>query len=153
MAKQYSEVFKRNCVQKLTDLKAKGIVRINKVEVKNVRELVKALDISNDSLYKWNKVYFATKSNDNDVSDDFFDSETKPKSEQEISSGEIFGIRYYSWFARNLGVKNYSRMVLVQLKLAIGNELIKQSGLVDMNKASKKLSQNAINYIKEHGEL
>ena len=33
-------------------------------------------------------------------------------------------------------------MVLAQLKLTIGNELIKQSGLVDMKTASRKLKQN-----------
>ena len=140
MAKQYSEVFKRNCVQKLTDLNAKGIVRINKVEVKNVRELVKALDISNDSLYKWDKLYPSEKSGNNDVSDDFFDSEPKrSKTEQNIDSGEIFGIRFYSWLAKNLKVKNYSRMVLAQLKVAIALILIDESSLIDIQKVMRKL--------------
>lgn len=140
MAKQYSEVFKRNCVQKLTDLKALGIVRINKVEVKNVRELVKALDISNDSLYKWDKLYPSEKLGNNDVSDDFFDSEPKrSKTEQTVDSSEIFGIRFYSWLAKNLKVKNYSRMVLAQLKVAIALILIDESSLIDIQKVMRKL--------------
>jgi hypothetical protein len=177
MAK-YTEQFKSYAVGLLKKLKEKGIIVIDGIEVKNVRQLVHELDISSYSLYGWVKIFSnrieCTKEswckayqpisdeNENcnllsecadfiDIKDelsetteiDFFDS--KDIEVSIVSTGEkkeIFGIRYYSWFARNLSVKGYSSMVLAQLKLAIGNKLIEQSGLIDMNKASKKLKQN-----------
>lgn len=47
---------------------------------------------------------------------------------------DIFGIRFYSWLAKSLGVKNYSRMNLKQLQCALGLALIKESGIVDTKK-------------------
>lgn len=143
MAKQYSLTFKKNCVQKLNDLKAKGIVVINKVEVKNVRELVKALGVSNDSLYTWAKLYPRAEIEKSDISDDFFDEKDIEISTQlPGEKKEIFNQRYLGWMAGILGIKYYSNMLIPQLKVAIGNELIKQSGLVDMKKASKNLKKN-----------
>ena len=57
----------------------------------------------------------------------------------------IFNQRYLGWMAGMLGIKGYSNMLVPQLKVAIGNELIKQSGLIDTKKASKKLKKNGDN--------
>lgn len=151
MAK-YTEGFKRKAVALLTKLNKNGIVIVDGLQISNVRQLCFELNISTWSIYSWDKIY-NPKDLDIDDSDDDLDIDEQILDgdedwfgqEKKKSTGnqkEIFGIRYYAWFARNLGVKGYSSMVLAQLKLAIGNELIKQSGLVDMNKASKKLSQN-----------
>jgi len=147
MAK-YDMQFKSYAVGLLRKLKKEGIIGVGDgVEVKNVRELVANLGVSSYSIYKWEKELYGSKLEViDDSDDDFFDD-----SDIEISivntgeKKEVFGIRYYSWFARNLGVKNYSKLVLAQLKLAIGNKLIEQSGLIDMNNASKKLKQNGDN--------
>lgn len=147
MAK-YTEVFKRKAVALLSELNEKGTIVIDSIEIKNVRELVKFLNVSNYSLYGWNKLYGEADEfvdNIKNVKIDFFDDKEVEKFSAPGEKSDIFGIRYYAWFARNLGVKNYYNMVLAQLKLAIGNELIKQSGLVDVNKASKKLKQNGDN--------
>lgn len=39
---------------------------------------------------------------------------------------DIFGIRYYSWFAKNKHISNYSRMNLNELKMAIAEKLISE---------------------------
>ena len=77
----------------------------------------------------------------NEVSEkDFFISAQDKKSV--VKEKEIFNQCYYGWFAGMLGIKGYSNMLVPQLKIAIGNELIKQSGLIDMNKAKKNLKKN-----------
>lgn len=43
---------------------------------------------------------------------------------KQIASKDIFGLRFYSWLARSLGVKGYSNMNLKQLKVKIGKYLI-----------------------------
>ena len=145
MAK-YNEQFKINAVGLLRKLKEQGIIVIDSIEIKNVRMLVHELGISSYTIYKWNKELYGeivevNDDSDDDSDDDFFDD----KESITISTGEkkdIFGIRYYAWFARNLGVKNYSSIVLALLKLAIGNKLIEQSGLIDMKRASGSLKVN-----------
>jgi len=39
----------------------------------------------------------------------------------------IYGLRFYGWYAKNLGIKNYSKMSLKALKKAIGLILIGES--------------------------
>lgn len=204
----YSESFKISAVHEFGVLKREGILKVGNIEIKNVRELCAFLDISSQSLYRWEKKYSVPKSIkkevfdegegnllDENISDDTdFEemAEYKEKmakayknggdiqeSESELmklhlsesnevskkdffvpvqdekkgvyfpkkSTGEkeIFNQRYYGWFAGMLGVKYYSNMLVPQLKLTIGNELIKQSELIDMNKASKKLKKNGDN--------
>jgi len=53
--------------------------------------------------------------------------EEKLKSEMR---NRALSIRKLASQARDLGIQNYSRMTLAQLKLQIGNELIKSSGLI-----------------------
>ena len=149
MAK-YTEGFKRKAVEILNKLKEKGTLNIKDyegdvIQVKNVRELVKALGVSSESLYKWVKLFSNEKSENKDDSDDFFEPEIESQiGKKSVGSGEkvIFNQRYYGWFAGMLGIKGYSNMLVPQLKLTIGNELIRQSGLIDMNKASGKLKKN-----------
>ena len=255
MAKHYHESFKMDVVSSLRLLKEKGIIRLEKEEIKNVRQLCQYFDISSYTLYKWIKlfpvkkseinddsdenipkriecyaenwckayqsdyeegygncnmlgdckgfkplddiakdlifkdkmkeaykdgdahesesekaifsskplevseeddydgIYFekesrmATKSDNFDIEDsemrkDFFSPGNEKKIGQDKKKKEIFNQRYYGWFAGMLGIKGYSNMLVPQLKLTIGNELIRQSGLIDMNKAAVKLKVN-----------
>ena len=214
----YSESFKRNAVEFLSKLRNTGKFELNNIEIKNIRELCVFLDVSSQTLYRWEKIFPLQKSKINDVSDDNFEIDTikniieceksswcksfqsdddegygacnmigecdgfiEVKDAQESESDlmklhlgesnevskddffspeaikkgtkktkstgkkEIFTQRYYGWFAGMLGIKGYSNMLVPQLKLTIGNELIRQSGLIDMNKASAKLKKNGIN--------
>ena len=162
MAK-YTEGFKRKAVALLTKLNKKGVVIIDDTEIRNVRQLCFHLGISSWSIYNWDKMYNPKDDNsddldiDDDIDDDvdFFDEKEIEVAIQVPGENKVkFGIDFWMHVARNLGLKNYRKYKsLEQLKLAIGNELIRDSGLVDMNKASKKLSKNAINYIEKHGRL
>ena len=190
MAK-YSDEFKISSVAKLELLNEKGTIKLDGVQIKNVRQLVAFLDVSSYSLYKWvNEIKYEGNMDEVEVEKEAIENrrvcilegsckayqsdfdegygncnmigECNQFREKQILDGdenwfgqekidstgdqkEIFGIRYYAWFARNLGVKNYSSMVLAQLKVAIGMKLIEQSGLIDMNKIAKKLSKNGDN--------
>ena len=163
MAK-YTEVFKLHAVKLLKELNEKEIVIVNSVEIKNVRALILELGCSSYSLYGWDKIY-NPKEFDGEVKDlepidididdfDLFDVERLDKTTGEKYNMDIkkmkrdaikeFAInqRNMSSLAQALQISNYSSMKLAHMRLAIGNELIKLSGLVDMNKASKKLKQN-----------
>ena len=233
--KKYGLSFRQNAVLSLSDLKKDGILKVGNIEIKNVRDLCGYLDISSNTLYRWQKEFSGLKSEkkdtfdnsgekiengerikfkekmkkayenggdihesesdlmSNSATDDDFDDihytkETRiaTKGDKKIGNGkykqfkttdaekkaygkrveneikgflelpvqdkkktpgkkstgdqkEIFGIRYYAWFARNLGVKGYYNMVLAQLKATIGLELIEQSGLIDMKKGIAKI--------------
>lgn len=190
----YSEGFKRNAMDYLNELREKGKFQLNNIDITNIRELCVFLDVSSQTLYRWEKSFSILKSLKKDISDELSYIERIAKARESVdiqesesdlmklhlgesnenskqagtsffvpvidekkakSTGEkvIFNQRYLGWMAGMLGIKYYSDMLIPQLKLAIGNELIKQSGLIDMNKASEKLSQNAINYIEKHGRL
>ena len=57
-------------------------------------------------------------------------TETQESYLDEISETPIkFGIRFYAWFAGELGIPNYSTLRLSMLKLKIGLHLIEESGL------------------------
>jgi len=132
MTKKYDIGFKQNCVQYLRELKIDGIVKIAGISepIENVRDLVKALGISSYTLYKWDKEI------------EFDLDEVKVKKEKKVQGPKViiepeisidsnlFGLRYYSWFAKANKIKGYSRMNLNQLKLKIGMQLIRESGLV-----------------------
>lgn len=57
---------------------------------------------------------------------------------------DIFGIRYFAWFGRTLGIKGYNKMPLAQLKLKIGIKLIKESGLINNDKVIEALRLEGI---------
>ena len=138
MTKKYTENFKQNAVQYLRELKIDGFVKISGLDsnlglgenIENVRDLCKALRISSYTIYKWDKEI------------EFDIDEVKEKKEKKVQGPKViiepeisidsnlFGIRYYSWFAKANGLKGYSRMNLNQLKLKIGMQLIRESGLV-----------------------
>ena len=132
MTKKYTENFKQNAVQYLRELKIDGSVNIAGISepIENVRDLVSALQISSYTIYKWDKEI------------EFDIDEVKDKKEKKVQGAKViiepeisidsnlFGIRYYSWFAKANGLKGYSRMNLNQLKLKIGMQLIRESGLV-----------------------
>lgn len=161
----YTEGFKRKAVALLTELNKEGVVIIDGTEIKNVRQLCFHLGISSWSIYNWKETYYfidnipeveiddfdglsASEIKDElssiETNEDFFDDKDIEVSIQSPSENKVkFGIDFWMHVARNLGLKKYRQYKsIAQLKLAIGNELIKQSGLVDMNKASKKLKQN-----------
>lgn len=146
MAK-YTEVFKLHAVKLLKELNKKGIVEVNSVEIKNVRMLVQELGCSSYSLYGWDKIY--NPKDDSDKNDNMDIKKMKRDAIKEFAINQ----RNMSGLAQALQISNYSSMKLAHMRLAIGNELIKLSGLVDVNKVSKKLSKNAINYIEKHGRL
>lgn len=141
MTKKYDIGFKQNAVQYLRELKIDGMVSIAGISepIMNVRDLVKALNISSYTLYKWDKEI------------DFDLDEVKDKKEKkgakviiepEISiDKDLFGIRYYSWFCKANNIKGYSRMNLNQLKLKIGMQLIRDSGLIKTKIKSKSMTE------------
>ena len=53
-----------------------------------------------------------------------------------------FGIRFYSWMARQLKIKNYGSIPIKQLMLVIGKALIKESGLVDFKKILNNIKKD-----------
>lgn len=165
MAK-YTEGFKAHAVSLLNALKEKGMIVIDSLEIRNVRQLCGELDISSYSLYEWVKVY-NPKEDDNETDDeldiedqildgdaDWFgqEKEIKTKTTGEINQIKKDAIKEFatnqrsmSTLAQALQIPNYSNMKVAQMRLAIGNELIKLSGLIDMNKAKRKLKQNGDN--------
>jgi len=134
MAK-YTLVFKKQCVAYWKQLQEKGIVEIKTkkgiVKANNIRELVKVLEITNSSLYSW-----LEKFGDEAISMKEIEA-LIPTLEYDETYGEslddtitmVLDNSYFMTLARALKVKNY-RMPLKQLYVAIGNELIKRSGLV-----------------------
>jgi len=135
MTKKYNENFKQNAVQYLRELKIDGIVKVADISepIENVRDLVKALGISSYTLYKWDKeIEFKLEQY----------CEIREKKEKKVQGAKViiepeisidkdlFGIRYFSWFCKANGLKGYSKMNLNQLKLIVGMQLIRESGLV-----------------------
>lgn len=151
----HSEKFKIECVSKLELLQELGTINIKGVQIKNVRELVNFLGISSFSIYKWQKEFEyngIVVSNESDSNLDLFEgvisqSEKEalmPTLEYDDSIDDsddtitmVLDNTYFMTLARALKVKNY-RMPLKQLYVAIGNELIKRSGLVE-NGVKKEL--------------
>lgn len=144
MTKKYDIGFKQNCVQYLRELKIDGSINVAGISepIENVRDLVSALGISSYTLYKWDKEI------------DFDLDEVKNKKEKKVQGAKIiiepeisidkdlFGIRYYAWFCKANGIKGYSRMNLNQLKLKIGMQLIRESGLVETKIKSESINGN-----------
>ena len=144
MTKKYTENFKQNAVQYLRELKIDGSVNIAGIikPIENVRDLVKSLGISSYTIYKWDKEI------------DFDIDEVKEKKEKKVQGpktiiepeisidSDLFGIRYFSWFAKANGYKGYSRMKLEQLKLKIGMQLIRESGLVKTQIKAESINGN-----------
>lgn len=125
--KKYSESFKMSSVKALRTMKRLGIIRINKIEVKNVRELVKALDISTDSLYNWNKLYSKKKLKDIIVPGELeIENLDVNLDKVSIIPGEksVFGLRFWGFVAKWMKIKNYARLDLNGLKKAVGKALL-----------------------------
>ena len=142
MTKKYDIGFKENAVQYLRELKIYGIVNVAGISepIGNVRDLVSALGISSYTLYKWDK---EIEFNLFEVKDKKDKKVQGPKivPEFEISiDKDLFGIRYYSWFCKANRIKGYSRMNLNQLKLKIGMQLIRESGLVKTRIRSESIN-------------
>jgi len=158
----HSEKFKIECVSKLELLQELGTINIKGVQIKNVRELVNFLGISSFSIYKWQKEFEyngIVVSNESDSNLDLFEGvisqsekealmptleydDSIDDSDDTIDDSDdtitmVLDNTYFMTLARALKVKNY-RMPLKQLYVAIGNELIKRSGLVE-NGVKKEL--------------
>lgn len=127
MAK-YSEEFKANAVRCLVVLKKEGCIEMGGVDCFNVRQLVKELGISSYTLYKWygKAIVKEEREQTKTETNNFVVESTVIKKEVKRID---FGIDFWMHVARNMGIKNY-RMNLNQLKLKIGTELIKSTGLV-----------------------
>lgn len=163
MAK-YTEGFKRKAVALLKELNDKGIVIVDGLQISNVRQLCFELDVSSYSIYGWDKIYNPKDDNSDDeldIEDQILDGDAdwfgQEKAIKTKTTGEINQIkkdaikefatnqRSMSTLAQALQIPNYSNMKVAQMRLAIGNELIKLSGLVDMNKAKRQLKKNGDN--------
>ena len=145
------------CVGQLELLKELGTINIDGVQIKNVRELVAFLKISSYSLYKWQKQLNYLGRNMDELKKEIIDdmSETIVKEKlipdairdeftmeafgKQEAKQDIFGIRYFAWFGRTIGIKGYNKMPLAQLKLKIGIKLIKDSGLINNDKVIENL--------------
>jgi len=145
MVKQYSIKFKRNALAHLLKIKRGQETFIRKREISNVRDLCTSLNISSYSLYKWEKELGYDDIEESDIEAMQFDENKEEELFEEFESmnghytmsdkkedvsSTIFGIRYYSWFAKVHGIKDYSSLSLSQLKLQLGLKLLKESGLV-----------------------
>jgi len=154
MVKQYSIKFKRNALAHLLKIKRGQETFIRKKEISNVRDLCTSLNISSYSLYKWERELGYDDIEESDIEAMQFDENKEEElfeefesmnghytmsDEKEDVSNTIFGIRYYSWFAKLHGIKNYSSLPLSQLKLQIGLKLLKESGLVPTIESSKEV--------------
>lgn len=136
MAK-YTEVEKSEILRKFYLLKQEGGVEINGETIINVREFCKEVGISSYTLYQWNAKFVVKEEREesenllgelSDLKDDLDNFVGTSVVKKEVKRID-FGIDFWMHVARNMGIKNY-RMNLNQLKLRIGNELIKSTGLI-----------------------
>jgi len=149
MAKRYDIAFRKKAVAYLNILNEQDFIFYNSRKVENVRDLCLELDVSSSTLYGWKKEFenrkVALTIEEQEKARDFFDTsdiEEEIKNDSEIDDievqnekqNELFGIRFYSWMAKNHGIKGYSKMTLKQLKVSLGLALIKSSGLVHDNR-------------------
>lgn len=151
MPLKYTKGFKDNALTLLKKLQEQGKFKLNGKSITNVRKLCSHLGISSYSLYRWEKeatgIPVPLKKPKIDISKpkDVVQKVDKPFpkqkriNESDLSKG-IFGIRFYSWYARILEIKDYGRLSLKQLKHRIGLKLLKESGLTSSytKKAIKK---------------
>ena len=160
MAKTYSMDFKLEAYDYFLELQKDGFCYPNGVQVKNVRDLCRELEISSYSLYKWipqmeallekernepKEPEIPYQANKNVV------SHTK----QEIKEIEQNAVRKYVFSLRSLGslasalnISGYSSMSVENLKLFVGVELIKESGLVDTIKREHLINDNERTFVK-----
>ena len=142
MAKTYSMDFKLEVYDYFLELKREGITHPNGVQVKNVRDLLTELGISSYTLYKWipqMEALLKQKGKDDEPETPYqanknVVSHTKQdikKIEQNAVRNYVFSLRSLGSLASALNISGYSSMSVNNLKLFVGVELIKESGLVD----------------------
>ena len=141
MAKIYSMDFKLEAYDFFLELKREGSTYPNGVQVKNVRDLITELGISSYTLYKWiPQMEALLKQKEKDEPETPYQanknvvSHTKQdikKIEQNAVRNYVFSLRSLGSLASALNISGYSSMSVNNLKLFIGVELIKESGLVD----------------------
>lgn len=155
MGKIYTEVFKKRALLLLSELNEKRSVKIDKKTITNVRDLVRALGISKDSIYNWRKQITPKKEPEKKkkrkgtIRHEKFKKEQaellkqkeerlkakdlEKELERELPSisgtMDIFGGRFVGSIAQAMGISNYSRMKLKQLLLKVGQVYIQKSGL------------------------
>lgn len=131
MGKTYSIVFKKRAVSLLNELNSKGIVVVDKKEVKNVRDLVKAIGISRDSMYKWKKSLIPvpatkkTKKKAKKKAGKLLEEEQiiiEIEKELDISEADagIIGGRFVGYIAQQARIKGYSKMKLPEMMRKVG---------------------------------
>ena len=143
MAKTYEIEFKLEAYDCYLELKREGITHAKGIQVKNVRDLCTELGISSYTLYEWIPQIQALiekrskdtaqpetphQANKNVVSHTKQDIK---KIEQNAVRNYVFSLRSLGSLASALNISGYSSMSVNNLKLFIGVELIKESGLVD----------------------
>ena len=136
---RYNLEEKENAVISLKEIREKGLTNYNGVILNGVEALIKEIGCSSSTLYEWEKSF--------DISQKLLEEEleAKHKAKEEvrdtilfdvISEGvekdDIFGIRFWGWFGKIKGIKNYGSLPIAQLKLKIGLILLQESGLIDM---------------------
>ena len=142
MAKTYSMDFKLEVYDYFLELKREGSTYPNGIQVRNVRDLLTELGISSYTLYKWIPQLEALlkqkgKESESDIpyqANKNVVSHTKQdikKIEQNAVRNYVFSLRSLGSLASALNISGYSSMSVNNLKLFVGVELIKESGLVD----------------------
>lgn len=152
MGSKYDYGFKQDAVRLLAKLKNEGSFVKAGVSINNVRDLVRYLDISSQTLYRWELMFNEKeettqkanpkkkqKASKKAQTEDFFADvgeliDEVPKDEKMVM---ILDNTFFMAMARGLGIKNYRRPQK-QLWNAVGLELIKRAGLTQ-TKVKKEL--------------
>lgn len=154
MAKTYEIAFKLEAYDFYLLLQKDGFCYPNGVQVKNVRDLCTELKISSYSLYTWipqMKLLLEKESKEAKESKIPYQANKNEViiTKQEIKEIEQNAVRKYVFSLRSLGslasalnISGYSSMSVENLKLFVGVELIKESGLVDTIKREHLINDN-----------
>lgn len=142
---KYEDSFKEKALDLLSELKRVGYVDYNGEMSFNVRDLCKTLGVSSKSLYSWKKAEI--KPLEYEIQEP--ESEPEPEvityideydkkelydsfiPEEEEISLDVNRSRFYSWLGGCLGIPNAVRLSKNQLKLKIGEKLIRESELIE----------------------
>jgi len=154
MAKTYSMDFKKEAYDYFLELQREGVSNPNGVQVKNVRDLCTELGISSYTLYKWipqiqaliekegKETKHSKTSKANGMGGKYLTKQEIKEIEQDAVRKHVLSLRNLGSLASALNVSGYSSMSVENLKLFVGVELIKDSGLIDTIKREHLTNEN-----------
>ena len=158
MAKTYEIAFKLEAYDFFLELQRNGFCYPNGVQVKNVRDLCAELKISSYSLYNWipqmeallekegkepkdPKIpYQANK--ENGMGGTYYTKQEIKEIEQKAVRVHESSLRALGKLASAFNISGYSSMSVENLKLSVGVELVKDSGLIDTIKKEHLINEN-----------